>query len=224
VPAESSAQPVETYDKDIAHIPNTPGTTIDNDHTIYIKLIETADFDSTSRFPMPSAGAKYIYHWVSCYNDNIHFEPMQSRTSGSYVQAYEKTFDHWAQYGPVPSIDNETSAELEIFLLEVKKVKAFQYFPPGNHRANLAERCIRTWKNHFIATLATTLPNFPIAHWHKLIPLAELTLNCLLPWQPNPEISAYHGLTGYKFDFRAHPIAPAGTAILIYESPEVRGS
>ena len=47
---------------------------------------------------------------------------MQSRTSGSYVQAYEKTFDHWARYGPVPSIvrlDNETSAELEIFLLEV---------------------------------------------------------------------------------------------------------
>ncbi len=67
-------------------------------------------------------------------------------------------------------------------------------------------------------------PNFPVAHWHKLIPLAELTLNCLLPWQPNPEISAYHGLTGSKFDFRAHPIAPAGTAILIYESPEVRGS
>ena len=153
---------------------------------------------------------------------------MQSRTSGSYVQAYAKTFDHWARYGPVPSIvrlDNETSVELETFLLEeVKQVKTFQYFPPGNHRANRAERCIRTWKNHFTATLATTSPKFPIAHWHKLIPLAELTLQCLLPWQPNPDISAYHGLTGSKFDFRAHPIAPAGTAILIFESPEVRGS
>jgi hypothetical protein len=57
---ESSAQPVETYDKDIANIPNTPGTTINNGHTVYIKLIETADFDSTSRFPVPYAGAKYI--------------------------------------------------------------------------------------------------------------------------------------------------------------------
>ena len=221
------AQPLDTYDTDIASLPDKPGKIIDNDKNVYTMLIATADFDSTSRFPVPSAGEKYIYHLVSCFNGNIHVEPMQSRTSGSYVQAYAKTFDHWTHYGPVPSIvrlDNETSVELETFLLEVKKVESFQYFPPGNHRANRAERCIRTWKNHFTATLATTSPKFPIAHWHKLIPLAELTLNCLLPWQPNPEISAYHGLTGSKFDFRAHPIAPAGTAILIFESPEVRGS
>jgi hypothetical protein len=57
----------------------------------------------------------------------------------------------------------------------------------------------------------------------NLIPLAEIALNCLLLWQPNPAISAYHGLTGAPFDFRAHPIAPAGTAILIHEVPEKRG-
>ena len=53
-----------------------------------------------------------------------------------------------------------------------------------------------------------------MSYWNKLIPLAEITLNCHLPWQPDPAISAYHGLTGAPFDFRAHPIAPAGTAIL----------
>ncbi len=215
---------MDTYDNDIADVPETSGAIIDYDITIYTKLVATSDFDSTSRFPAPSAGAKYTYHLVSCYNGNIHVDLMQSRTSESYIQAYDMTFDHWARYGPVPAIvrlDNETSAELETFLKDVKNLETFQYFPPGNHRA---ERCIRTWKNHFIATLATASPNFPVAHWHKLIPLAELTLNCLLPWQPNPEISAYHGLTGSKFDFRAHPIAPAGTTILIYESPEVRGS
>ena len=63
-----------------------------------------------------------------------------------------------------------------------------------------------------------------MSHWHKLIPLAELTLNCLLPWQLNPAISAHHGLTGTAFDFRAHPIAPAGTTILIHEPPEKRGT
>ncbi len=72
------------YDEGIADIPDTSGITIDNDYTVYIKLIETADFDSTSRFPVPSAGAKYKYHLVSCFNGNIHVvEPMQSRTSGS---------------------------------------------------------------------------------------------------------------------------------------------
>ena len=151
---------------------------------------------------------------------------MQTRTSSAYITAYELTFQHWSRYGSVPSfvrLDNETSHELETFLLNDKKV-TFQYFPTGTHRANRAERCIRTWKNHFIATLATTSPKIPISQWHKLLPLAELTLNCLLPWHPNPAISAYHGLTGAKFDFRAHPIAPAGTAILIHEPPESCGS
>ena len=59
---------------------------------------------------------------------------------------------------------------------------------------------------------------FPTSYRNKLIPLAEISLNCLLPWQPNPAISAYHGLTGAPFDFRAHPVSPAGTSILIHEA------
>ena len=51
-------------------------------------------------------------------------------------------------------LDAETSADLETFLTDVKKV-TFQYFPTGTHSTNRAECCIRTWKNHFISTLAT---------------------------------------------------------------------
>ena len=216
-----------TYEDDIAAIPDSPDATMDTDPTVYTKLFHTADFDATGRFPVPSAGARNTYQLVSCFNGNIHVEPMTSRTSGSYILAYDNAYQHWSQYGQVPSIvrlDNETSAGLENFLLVDKKVKSFQYFPPQNHRTNRAERCIRTWKNHFIATLATASPKFPVQQWHKIIPLAELTLNCLLPWQPKPSISAYHGLTGAQFDFRAHPIAAAGTAILIHEAPETCGT
>ena len=97
--------------------------------------------------------------------------------------------------------------DLEKFLVDEKKV-IFQYFPTESHRANRAERCIRTWKNHFISTLATASSKFPMSYWNKLILLAGITLNCLLPWQPNPAISNYHGLTGAPFNFRAHPIVP----------------
>jgi hypothetical protein len=77
-------------------------------------------------------------------------------------------------------------------------------------------------KNHFISTLATASTKFPMSYWNKLFPLAD---NCLLPWQPtNPAISAYHGFTGAPFDFCAHPIAPAGTSILIHEALEKRGT
>ena len=71
----------------------------------------------------------------------------------------------------------------------------------------------------------TASPTYPVQQWNKLIPIAELTLNHLLPWQPNPGISAYDGLiTGAQFDFREHPIAPAGTVIFIHEPPETRGT
>ena len=47
--------------------------------------------------------------------------------------------------------------------------------------ANRAERVMRTWKNHFIATLATASLKFPLTQWDRLIQHAHITLNCLLP-------------------------------------------
>jgi hypothetical protein len=91
---------------------------------------------------------------------------MTSRTSASYIAAYESTFFYWSRYGHVPSfirLDAETSIDLEKFLVDEKKV-TFQYFPTGTHRANRAERCIRTWKNHFISILATASPKFPMSY------------------------------------------------------------
>ena len=44
---------------------------------------------------------------------------MNSRTSGSHITAYDSTYKHWAQDGPVPYIvrlDNETSADLEYLI------------------------------------------------------------------------------------------------------------
>lgn len=194
----------------------------DTDPYIYTKLSSTADADASGRFPIQSI-SKDEYQLVSYYGGYIHVEPMSSRHHTSYIAAYDKTFTFWAQYGPLPDVlrlDNETSHALEVFV--ATRVKSFQYFPPGNHRANRAERAMRTWKNHFIATLATASPQFPMKLWNKLLPLAELTLNCLLPWHHNPSISAFHGLTGAPFDFRAHPIAPAGTAILIHDKASER--
>jgi hypothetical protein len=162
----SSPSPVvtsTTYEDDIINISDAPDTTIDSDPTIYVKLYSTADFDASGRFPVPSAGSKYAYHLVSCFNGNIHVETMQSRTSVSYIAAYDKTFLHWSRFGMVPSfvrLDAETSADLETFLTDVKKV-TFQYFPTGTHRANRAERCIRTWKTILFPRLPLRLRSFP---------------------------------------------------------------
>ena len=93
--------------------------------------------------------------------------------------------------------------------------------PPHIHRRNSAERAIQTFKNHFIAGLASTDPNFPLSNWCRLLPQAELTLNLLRPSQLNPKLSAYAQLEG-AFDFNRTPLAPPGTRVIVHEKPTQR--
>jgi len=51
----------------------------------------------------------------------------------------------------------------------------FQLTPAGMHRRNAAERAIRTFKNHFIAILWSTDPEFPLRLWDRLLPQALTT-------------------------------------------------
>jgi len=218
------AQADDVDDGDENNTTDDNTTFIDDKNLLFCKLHSTADIDAAGRFPIQSL-SKNEYQLLSYLNGYIHVEPMPSRHHTAYIAAYDRTFTFWSQFGPLPTVirlDNETSHQLHAYIST--RVQPPQYFPPGNHRANRAERAMRTWKNHFIATLSTASPKFPLNHWDKLLPLAELTLNCLVPWQLNPSISAYHGLTGKIFDFRAHPIAPAGTAILIHDKASARPS
>ena len=57
--------------------------------------------------------------------------------------------------------------------------------PPGQHRSNIAERSIQTFKNHANATLATADPLFPLVLWDRLLPEMELCLNHLMPYCTN---------------------------------------
>jgi hypothetical protein len=43
----------QTYEDDIKNISDIPGTILDNDPTIYVKLFHTADFDASGRYPVP---------------------------------------------------------------------------------------------------------------------------------------------------------------------------
>jgi len=99
----------------------------------------------------------------------------------------------------------------------------FQLVPPGMHRCNAAERVIRTWKNHFIAGLCTTDPNFPLFLWDTLVTQANLTLNLLRASRLNPKLSSYAQLHG-NFDFNRTPLAPPGTKVVIHVKPDKRKS
>ena len=94
----------------------------------------------------------------------------------------------------------------------------FQLVPPHNHRQNAAERAIKTFKAHFLSTLATCDPEYPITKWDQLIPQSEMTLNLLRPARCNPHLSAYAYLNE-EHNYNKVPLAPPGTKIIIHRKP-----
>ena len=52
----------------------------------------------------------------------------------------------------------------------------YQLVPPDDHRRNLAERAIQTWKNHFVSVLSGAASTFPLHLWCQIIPQAERQL------------------------------------------------
>eukprot|EP00957_Ditylum_brightwellii_P052213 3959243-Ditylum_brightwellii.AAC.1 len=65
-----------------------------------------------------------------------------------------------------------------------------QLAPPHMHRRNAAKHAIQTFKDHFIAGLASTDLQFPPPLWCRLLLQVTLTLNLLRPSHINPRLLA----------------------------------
>ncbi len=105
---------------------------------------------------------------------------------------------------------------------EICKNCDIQLVPPDNHRHNLAERAIQTFKCHFKVVLAGIDDSFPKRLWDKLLPQTVLTLNLLRQANAAPTVSEYQYVRG-SFDYNKMPMAPMGCAVQIYKSRERRG-
>jgi hypothetical protein len=182
--------------------------------------------DQTGRLsPASTRGMQYIIVFLHIGLGYIHFEPIKNRSSAELLAAHSRANQFWTSFGRKPShisLDNETSTELEAYLTDDAKM-SYQYYPPGQHRANPAERAIQTAKNHFVSILCATDPDFPMSEWDALLPQAELTLNLLRPSRVQPSVSAWAHLRG-PYDFVRHPFAPAGIKILSHDKPGSRES
>ena len=211
---------------------NTRSTKTQKTHELYTTVtdlkLDTGQVysDLTGRFPVPSSsGNKYVLILYDYDSNAILCALLKTRTAADIVRAHNELFDRLQQAGATPKLhrlDNEACKELKHLLQHEHKVK-FQLAPPNMHRRNAAERAIRTFKNHFIAGLSTTNPDFPLHLWDKLIPQAELTLNLLRTSRLHPQLSAHTHLMG-QFDFNATPLAPPGTRVLLHEKPNQRSS
>ena len=187
-----------TTGSDNSPTPRTPKKMKD----VYIKIHmadDTMYTDQPGRFPATSSnGNQYIMVLVEVDGNYIDAEPMKNRSAGSMIKAYLALWARLTATGTIRHLmDNEASAELKT---EIRKNCTIQLVPPDNHRRNLAERAIQTFKCHFKAILAGLDDSFPMRLWDKLLPQTILTLNLLRQSNVAPMVSAYQYVNG-SFDY-----------------------
>jgi hypothetical protein len=104
-------------------------------------------------------------------------------------------------------MDNQCTKQIKKFLTDNKC--ELMLVEPHNHRVNVAEHAIQTFKYHFISALATTNSKFPLQLWDKLTSQVETTLNLMRASRINPRILAYEAIWG-PYDWNCFPLAPPG--------------
>ena len=179
--------------------------------------------DVAGHFPIQSNhGTNYILVVYEYDSNAIIVCPLRNRTASEITRVFQSVIQYLQSRGLRPrlhTLDNEDSTILRDYLRS--EAVEYQLVPPHIHRRNASERAIRTFKNHFIAGLASTDPNFPLSNWCRLLPQTELTFNLLRAPRLNPKLSAYAQLEG-TFDFTCTPLAPPGTRDIIHEKPTNR--
>jgi hypothetical protein len=162
-----------------------------------------------------------LYHYES---NSILAMPITGLDDVSIYTAYKQQVELLTSKGFKPKLnimDNQATKHIKMFL--TKNDCKLQLVQPHNHRVNAAEQAIQTFKDAFIAALATTDSNFPLQLWDQLTPQIQDTLNLLRASKIDPTKSAYEILNG-PYDWNKYPLAPLGCKAIVYEDGDTRGS
>ncbi len=101
-----------------------------------------------------------IYHYKS---NTILALPISGLDDETIFEVYKIAFDELAAKGFKPKLNiMDNQATKYIKKIFTKKECKLQLVEPHNHRVNTAKRSIQTFKDAFIATLATTDLDFLI--------------------------------------------------------------
>ena len=134
----------------------------------------TAYRDLTGQFPFKyTTGNRYIYVMYNYESNAILVQAIPNRQAHTIANAWENLTKRLNMNGHQYSnflLDNEILVELKNAF---KKYNTkYECVPPKIHRRNVAKRAIQTFKNNFLASLATCDPKFPIHEWDQLLPQA----------------------------------------------------
>ena len=121
---------------------------------------------------------QYIFVCYAYKPNAILVHPMKSRVTTEMVGAYTQIYKYLTAKGYKPKLNitnNECSKAVQNYI--TSQDVQWQLVEQNNHCVNAAERLIQTFKNHFIAGLATVDRTFPLYLWCYLLHQAKITLN-----------------------------------------------
>mgnify|MGYP003333570057 CR=1 FL=1 len=236
--SETMATAKGHLDQEQQHLQTTKHTTHDDDafpptmpptikayNTFTLLKNTTAYTDLTGRFPIQSTqGNNYILLTYDYDSNCILVAPLKNKDSHKIIKGWKGNHHLLTSAGAAPQhyiLDNEFSNDFKTVLRHSNIT--FEQVPPHVHRCNAAERAIHTFKNHFLAGLASMDPTFPIKQWDQLLQQAEITLNLLHCSRVHPNLSAYASIFGH-FNFNKTPLAPPGTKVAVHVKPTARKS
>jgi hypothetical protein len=154
--------------------------------------------DLTGLFPFMSLDSRVCFFVLYHYKLNcILTTPIAGLNDISIFNAYKKQFGELAAKGFKPKLhvmDNQATKHIKKFL--TNNECKLQLIEPRNHSVNAAERAIQTFKDAFIAALATTDSDFPLQLWDRITPQVQDTLNLMHASRINSNILAYKALNG----------------------------
>ena len=140
--------------------------------------LDTLYTDQTGKFPVAlSQGNKYQMVLYHVGTNSIWVEPTKDKTKGEMIRARENALRRMKACGIEPKrqvLDNEASSAYKQAIRESNMT--YQLVPPGDHRRNVAEKAIQTWKDHFVAAISGTAESFSLHLWCQKNP-ADGTAN-----------------------------------------------
>ena len=208
---------------------------------IYIKVYElgqegrlsnTMFSDQTGEFPfISSRGNKFIMLVHHVDSNSTWVEPLKNQLEGTLIAARTKILERMRLQGIVPKhqiLDNQCSARMKLamdstVLLDGSISKmTYELVPPDEHRRNIAEKAIQTFKDHFIGVLSGCAKTMPMHLWCQLLPQVERQLLLLRQSRVNPGMSAYAHVYQGQHDYNKHPFVPIGMEAMVHEKPHKR--
>jgi hypothetical protein len=186
-------------------------------------LVESIHSNQTGTFPYTSQqGNRYVMIAIHLDANYIFCKPMKNRSEDEMIEAYQKIINRMKAAGlglKTHQLDNKASKAYKQCILQNGMMN--ELVPPDNHRSNLAERAIQTFKHHFISILSGVDDEFLLSLWCTLLEQTELTVNLLR--QPNvaPIISAFAHVHS-QHDYMKKPFALIGCAVQVHIKPKNR--